>query len=233
MSSIGGSRSTRNAVVISSGAVGAQAAPLAQHLLGPGDVPHQVARRTPSRWGSCASPARSRRRSCRHRRAAPRTAPGSPRRRRAPSVPSPTTSSTAVRLLVARPSLRAYQPMPPPEAVARDADVGGRAVQHRSPVCGGSVDGGLPHGARPRRGRCRARGRRRPSSSPRCGARRRRRGPAGPGGRRCGRCSAVRPAGRPRSRRGRRPTPRPRCAASATAYGRWSTATFQGMRAAS
>ena len=30
------------------------------------------------------------------------------------SVPSPITSSTAVRLFVARPSLRAYQPMPPP-----------------------------------------------------------------------------------------------------------------------
>ncbi len=30
------------------------------------------------------------------------------------SDPSPITISTAVRLLVARPSLRAYQPMPPP-----------------------------------------------------------------------------------------------------------------------
>ncbi len=30
------------------------------------------------------------------------------------SVPSPMTTSTAVRLLVARPSLRAYQPIPPP-----------------------------------------------------------------------------------------------------------------------
>ena len=103
-------------------------------------------------------------------------------------------------------------------------------MQDGPAVGGRGVDGGLPDGAALDADDAADRVGDRAGSWPRCGRRRRRRGRGRRAGRRCDRCSAARRAGRPRRRPGRRRRPRRRCAGTATAAGRWSTATFHGIR---
>ena len=112
-SGIGGMRSTRNAVVTSSGATGAQAAHSRRTSsacrMSHSSIPAYAVSIGYMRNSSAVTTPRL--------PPPPRTAQkisglvsASARTR----VPSPITTSTAVRLLVARPSLRAYHPMPPP-----------------------------------------------------------------------------------------------------------------------
>ena len=115
------------------------------------------------------------------------------------------------------------------ERVADDADVGGGAVQGGEAVRGRRLDDVLPEhaGARPgRSGAPRRRGRR---SSPRSAAGR---CPgAGRAARRCGRCPAGRPGARAPSAARTTSLTSSASTGKATAAGRWSTATFHGIRA--